>query len=412
MERNLGSLVDEAARAAPYEFFKRIRTEKPVYRLPGSDVYLITTHELIKTVVRDIKTFSNELPQGQTAHHNSSSAADRVLQEKGFGRRIKTIANHDPPGHYAFRRLMSGILSPTIIQGMEARVREDAQRLLDAIDTSQPCDVVEAVTLPLPLLVISDLLGVERSDFQTFKIWAAASLYQNKPPQTEEALVRDAELIAEMQHYLVGVMNDRRKNPRDDTVTRLVNAKLNDERLLTEKEILSILELFILAGAETTTNAMGNSLIYFIDNPSAEQAVREASGRMADVVEELLRLESSVTGIWRSVTCDTVLDGVPITAGSKLILAYGPSNWDEAIFDEPRQFVLDRPNIKDHFAFGSGIHVCLGNSLARLELKVMLEQWFTTFSKFKLAIDRSQIAYQPFMTLRGPTSLPLSLERH
>lgn len=412
MERNLGSLVDEAARASPYEFFKRIRTEQPVYRLPGSDVYLISTHALIKRVTRDIKTFSNELPEGQTAHHNVSSAADKVLEEKGFGRRVKTIANHDPPGHYAFRRLMGGILSPAIIKGMEGRVREDANHLLRAIDTSQLCDVVEAVTLPLPLLVISDLLGVDRSDFQTFKIWAAASLYQNKPPQSEEALVRDAELIAEMQHYLVGVVNDRRKNPRDDTVTRLVNARLNDERLLTQKEILSILELFILAGAETTTNAMGNALIYFIDNPKAEIKAREASDRMADVVEELLRLESSVTGIWRSVTCDTVLNGVPIAAGSKLILAYGPSNWDETAFQEPRQFVLERSNIKDHFAFGTGIHVCLGNSIARLELRVMLEQWFATFNEFKLAIDRAQIAYQPFMTLRGPTSLPLKLNRH
>lgn len=407
----LGTLEDAAARKSPYEFFGRIRAQAPVYRLPDSNIYLVSTHALIKQVVRDTVTFSNELPEGQSSHHNHSAKADRLLQEKGFGRRIKTIANHDPPGHYAYRRMMGGILNAETVAKMAKTTRQDVARLIEAIDVSKPCDIVEALTVPIPLYVISDLMGIERKDFLRFKDWAAAALYQNKPPQPEEALIRDAELIVEMQHYLVAIMADRRKHPRDDVITKLVQAKLNDERLLTDIEILSILELFILAGAETTTNAMGNAILYLAEHPEAEHTVRQSLDRINDVADELLRLESSVSGIWRNVTRDTELGGVAIAGGAKLILAFGPSNWDDGVFPDARAFDLDRPNMRDNFAFGSGIHLCIGNMLARMELRIFFELFLKAFSSFRLAVDRSEIDYLPFLTLRGPERIPLWLTR-
>lgn len=407
----LGTLEDTAARKTPYEFFGRIRTQAPVYRLPGTDIYLVSTHELIKQVVRDTATFSNELPEGQSSHHNYSAKADRLVLEKGFGRRVKTIANHDPPGHYAYRRMMGGILNAATVARMAKTTRQDVARLIEAIDVSKPCDIVEALTVPIPLYVISDLIGIERKDFLRFKDWAAAALYQNKPPQPEEALLRDAELIVEMQHYMVAIMADRRKHPRDDVITKLVNARLNDERLLTDIEILSILELFILAGAETTTNAMGNAILYLADHPAAERTVRGALDRIDDVAEELLRLESSVSGIWRNVTRDTELAGVPIAGGAKLILAYGPSNWDDSVFPNARSLDLNRPNMRDNFAFGSGIHLCIGNALARMELRIFFELFLKAFPSFRLAVNRDNIEYLPFLTLRGPERIPLWLSR-
>lgn len=411
MTQDLGTLYDPQVRRCPYEFFSGLRTNAPVYQLPGTEIFLIAAHDIIKKVVRDTKTFSNELPEGQTSHHNANAAADRVLEEEGFGRRVKTIAAHDPPGHYGYRRLISAILSPAMVRAMEPTVREDVRALIAKIDASRPCDLVDALTLPLPLYVLSDMLGVDRADFLKFKDWAAASLYQNKPPQSEEALISDARAVAEMQHYLTGVIEDRRKNPRDDTVTKLVEAKLNGERPLTNKEILSTLELLLLAGAETTTNALGNGFLYMMDNPGVIDTIRRAPDRMADIAEEILRLESSVIGIWRNVTADTAIEGVAIPKGAKLLLAYGPSNWDEQTFDAPRRFDIDRPNMKENYAFGSGIHTCIGNEVARMEMRVVYGEFFKAFSNLTLAIDRDDVDYQPFLTLRGPAALPVHLTR-
>lgn len=409
MSADLGTLYDDHVRHNPFSFFAKLQDQKPVYQLPGTDIFLVSSYQHIREIVKDVRTFSNEHPKGITSFHNFSRTADEILETQGFGRKVKTIANNDPPSHYLFRRLFSTIITPRLIRELENKIKRDVSDILDDIDTSRPFDIVHVLMTPIPLFVIAEIVGVDRSDYQKFKRWASATLYQNKLAMTESDIIEDVSQIAELQHYLVEVIRKRKAQPGGDAVSKFIATPVEGDKFLTEKEILSILELLIGAGAETTTNSIANALLYMIDNPDAEREIRQDPGKIDAFVEEMLRLESSVVGIWRFVTEDTVVGTQKIPKGSKILLSFLAADQDPEVFENPRIFNMDRNNLQQHIAFGSGIHTCPGNSLARMEMKAVFGELLRRYSTISLAVPRTEIEYLEFLTLRGPKALHVTV---
>ncbi|WP_250504220.1 cytochrome P450 [Caballeronia sp. AZ7_KS35] len=404
------SLVDPEIRRCPFDFYSGLRKHSPVAIMPGTDFYYVAEYDAAMSILLDMENYSNAFPAGETSFVNYCPEADKVLADKGFGRRVPTVVFSDPPLHTKFRKIVTEALRPSVVKAMEPKIRSVIQDLLDAISDGE-CDIVEAVLVPLPMYVLADWMGVDRDDYPKFKKWSLAANYTLQPPQPKEVLLKYAETIAEMQHYLVGMMKKRREAPREDLVTELLSVELGGERGLTDKEILSLLETLLVAGNETTTNAMGNGIFLLAKNPELQARLRADPSKVSSFIEEVLRIESSVTGVFRRAKNDVEVAGVKIPAGSKILVGIASANRDEKQFAHANQLDLDRERIRRHVAFGGGFHTCLGNQVARLEMQSFFEMFTKEFESVELAVPEQDVPYHDLMGLRGVSRLPLRLKR-
>lgn len=404
-----GSLVDPEIRRCPYDFYKNLRENAPVTIMPGTDFYFVSDFSIATTVLRDPERFSNEFPEGETSFVNFCPEADKVLAEKGYGRRVKTVVFSDPPIHTKYRRLVSDALRPSVVRGMEPKIRTVVHDLLEKMDHDGTYDVVKSLLVPLPMFILADWMGVHRDQYESFKRWSLAANYTLQPPLPKEKLINYAETIAEMQHYLAGMMVERRKEPKEDLISELLAADLGGERKLNDKEILSLLETLLVAGNETTTNAIGNALLVLSQDPELQKTLRADRSLIMRFIEESLRTQSSVTGVFKRAKVDIELGGVQIAAGSKIFVSLAAANRDEKQFEHADDVDLARGNLRGHLAFGNGFHTCLGNNLARLEMQVFFDLFLDEFESFSLAIPESEVKYLDLMGLRGLAELPLNL---
>lgn len=406
-----GSLVDPELRRNPYEFFKDLRKNHPVCIMPQTDFYFVATYDLAIEVLKNIEDFSNTFPDGQTSFVNYDPEADALLDEIGYGRRVPNVVFSDPPLHTMWRKIVSHTLRPSVVKGMEAKVREIIRHLLDEIGPDGVHDLVQSVFVPLPMYILADWIGIDREDYPKFKRWSLAANYTLQPPLSKETRMEYARTIAEMQHYLVAMMEDRRKNPREDMITYLLDVQLGGERPLTDKEILSLLETLLVAGNETTTNALGNALLMLTQDKQLEEELRANPYKVYPFVEEALRLETSVTGVFRRAMREVKVGDVTIPKDAKVFVSLACVDRDENKFPDAEQVRLDRPRMRDHLAFGYGYHNCIGKDLARLEMANFLSMFLEEFAEFELAIPLEEVKYHPLMGLKGVAELPMRLVR-
>lgn len=404
------SLISEETRRCPFDFYKNLRTTEPVAYLPELDAYAVSTYDLIQEVTRNPEIFSNKGPKkagGAKTAVNYCPAADELVTAKGLGRMAPTLANNDPPTHTAYRRLAQEAFRPTRIRQMGDYVSALTEELLDKIEGKREFDVIQELAIPLPMFVIADQIGVDRADFEKYKAWSEAYLYYYRPPKSDEALMQDAALVVEAQTYMQARMAERRVQPREDVLSDLVAAKFEGERLLTDKEIMSMLEFILVAGNETTTNGIGNGLWMMATQPELQKKLRADLTLIPKFVEECLRVESPAQALMRTTTQETVLGGVTIPADKQVLVMYASANRDEGQFANATEVDFERTNGRTHMAFGYGIHMCVGSELARLEMKVAFDAFLRRVPQFELAAPTDSLQYHYMYAARGLTSLPL-----
>jgi cytochrome P450 len=406
-----GSIVDPVLRRNPWAFFKALREKRPVGIMPGTDFYFVADYGHAIEVLSNVEDYSNAFPEGQTSFVNFDPEADALLAEIGYGRRVPTVVFSDPPLHTHWRRIIGNALKPSVIKSLDAKVHEIVEMLLADIKGDGVHDMVQAVFVPLPMYILADWIGVDREDYPKFKHWSLAANYTLQPPLPKETRMEYARTIAEMQHYLVAMMEKRRKEPKQDLISDLIAAQLGGERPLTEKEILSALETMLVAGNETTTNAMGNALLLLTQDKELEGKLRADPELIHPFVEECLRLETSVTGVFRRATREVEVGGVKIPKDGKVFVGLASADRDEHKFRHPDEVVLDRDRMRDHIAFGYGFHNCIGKDLARLEMVTFFKLFLETFKEFSLAIPVEEVKYHPLMGLKGLSEMPLNLVR-
>jgi cytochrome P450 len=260
-------------------------------------------------------------------------------------------------------------------------------------------------------LVIADQLGIDRELVPRFKVWSdalAARLGQMADVEEQKAIAR---AVMEYQDYILGVIEERRAEPRDDMISDLVNIQIDDGRNLNAAEIISIVQQFLVAGNETTTASLAGGLLSLIQQPLQMQQLLEDPSRLQNTIEEILRTETPSAGLWRSVTRDVEFGGVEIPSGSTVMLRYAAANRDEQVFDDAEKFDICRPNADSHIAFGKGTHFCPGAMLARKEMSVAMEKLLSRITNIQLAPGKNDLSHLPNMVLRGLKELHITFDK-
>jgi cytochrome P450 len=267
--------------------------------------------------------------------------------------------------------------------------------------------------------VIVDTLGVDRKDMADFKHWSDAMLAGNLDPLDNEGRAKVARAVIDFQNYFIPRIEERRKDPRNDLLSDLANAEIEDDdvegavvgpRKLTDAELLPIMSQILLAGNETTTNLIGNGLVLLLEHPEAMAEVRADYGLIPAFIEEALRYEPPAACTYRLVKTDAEVAGEKIPEGSMVVTMWGAANQDPEVFPEPRKFDIHRANAKRHLSFGTGVHFCVGSEMARVEAKVAFETLFNRLADIRL-VSGTELNIFPTFTTRGFESIPIEFDR-
>jgi cytochrome P450 len=395
-----------------YPTYDHLRDQEPAYRVPGTDEYVITRYDDIMHVLRHQKTF----PTG--ASKRRSAAAQQVYDRGGWER--MTPLGTNPPVHRHYRQLIDHFFTGP---GLE-RSRPFIERVIDEQFAGFERDgVVEwnsQYAVPVPVRVITHLLGLPDDDIPRLKQWSAAWIlpFVRRLQPDEDVWV--AEQVVEMYDYLADAIAAKRREPADDIITHLTQVEFTGDgsqpegRPLTDQEIITIVDHLFIGGNETTTFAMTSALwIMLRDEGRAaglDERLRADAGLIPNFVEEVLRLESPTQGLWRAVAADTEIAGVPIAAGSTVHLRYAAGNRDARMFECPHEVRLDRENSRRHLAFTLGEHHCPGADLSRLEQVLTLEHALRRLPNLRLAPGRNDFTHVPMFTMRALRELHLEFD--
>ena len=394
----------------PFPHYEAMRKEDPVHFIPGIGVYMVAKHDLVMQILRDPDTYSSKF--GGTGMPMDPSTRERFaeVQAEGYPR-VPTMLTADQPEHTRYRRLVSRAFHPKVIAELEPVVRAITVRLIDSWIKKGKIELVADFAVPLPVEVIAHALNVPDDRLADFKRWSDDSIAGIGTNISLEERLQAERGVNEFQRYFAEQIELRRSDPRDDILTNLLNARIDDEdsdvtdkRPLDMPEMLSIVQQLLVAGNETTTKMLTEMVRLLAEHPDEWAKVKSDPGRIEKVVEETLRLSTPTQGMWRVVARDTELAGVPLKKGSRLIIAFCSANRDEEVFANPDSFDPSRDNVRDNLAFGKGIHFCLGANLSRLEGKVALEELSKRLDTLSLSASNTFDYYPSFM-LRGLTRL-------
>lgn len=374
-------LVDPARYARngyPHELWSRLRAEAPVawIEAPGfKPFWAVTRHADVMAVSRRPGRFSSA--QGITLAR--ADVPEYAMPEM--------VVMLDPPRHVAMRRVVSARFTPNAVRSRRAEVERIGTEIIDAVTGDAPTgelDFVEQVAAPLPLAVIAWMLGLPRADWDLLFRLSNEVIGNNDPEYRREGESAGRALRrarGELHTYFRTLLDQRRAEPGDDLVTDLLDGRI-DGSPLTEEQLIVYCELLVEAGNETTRNAISGGLLALCEFPDEWERLRARPELLPDAVEEILRWVSPISHFTRVATEDCELRGMPVAAGDQLALYYASANRDEAVFDDPFAFRIDR-NPNQHLAFGFGEHVCLGAHLARAELTTAFALLLERFERFE-----------------------------
>jgi cytochrome P450 len=385
----------------PYPYYRALREYDPVHRMPDGS-YIITRYDDCETLYKDANTYSSDKKVEFFPKYGDTPL---------FEHHTTSLVFNDPPLHTHVRRAIAGALSPRAISEMESGLVELVERLLAQLERKNKeigqVDLIEDFASAIPIEIIGNLLGVPHEERGPLRGWSLAILGALEPVLTPEQTRIGNEAVREFLSYLKILTDARRRHPGDpdkDVLTRLINGE-HEGRKLTETELLQNCIFILNAGHETTTNLIGNALHAFQRYPEQMRRVMDEPALMRSAVEEVLRFESSNQLGNRRVVADTVLGGVAMKVGDLITICIGGANRDPKYFPDPDRFDVAR-NPNRHLAFASGIHVCAGMNVARLEGRIALERFLKRFPGYRL--DGAPVR-SPRARFRGFISLPVRL---
>ncbi|HET9078149.1 MAG TPA: cytochrome P450 [Acidimicrobiales bacterium] len=364
-------LFDPAVQEDWYPTYDWLRSNSPVWQLPGTRTFFLTRYEDVTHVLRRPDLFRRG--QGDdTPVKSRPTRSAAIYEQRGWPPRLPLAI--DPPDHRRYRELVDPFFSN---QGA-ARRRELIERvtndLIDGFCAGGRCEFVREFALPLPVQIITVLLGFDVADIPELKAWSEAWVLPFRGPLSEEEEIWVAERRVEFQHHIHDTIEQKRRRPDDSVISYLANdARFGGERPLEDGEIIGMIDHLYIGGNETTTFALTSGLWLLLSVPGVYDAVRRERTKVRNLVEEVLRLESPTQGLPRVAARDTDIGGVPIPAGATVHLRYAAANRDPEMFPDPEVLDLTRPNSARHVAFSLGETHCPGAGLSRLEQVVALE---------------------------------------
>jgi cytochrome P450 len=416
----------EAVQQCPHLYYRAMQEQAPVFNVPGTDLFMVTRHEMVTPILRDTQLFSSRF--GSAGEPARGEAATRIKEILATGwPQIPTMLTIDPPYHTRYRGTVASYFTPRKMAELRGPVEAIVDRLIDHLPVGE-FDLVPNFAVPLPIEAIAYILNVPSDRMADFKRWSDDSIANIGTAITDDQRVAAYHGIMEFQHYFAAQLERRRTEPQQDLMTDLVNALIDtdptpgvdgaeptpgEKRPLDMAEMLSIVQQLLVAGNETTTKALTEGTMLLAQNPEVFAKLKaDPAGYAPLVTEEVLRLSTPTQGMFRVATRDTELAGVAIPKGSRLVVVYAGANRDPNVWgDDPDRFDPDRPNLKEHLAFGKGIHFCLGAPLSRLEMQVAFERIGRRIERIELS-DDNEFRYFPSFMLRGLTGLTVTMEKN
>lgn len=411
-----GTLLDYRIQASPNYFYRELRTKDPVHFDEKLGMYLVSRFEDIQTVVQDPITFSSE--RGYKAQYAKGFQDEfkQILTQEGGGYFPDAIKT-DPPYHTRIRKLIEKAFTAHRVKELEPKIVEIVRGVVEAVAANGRADGIAEIAAPVTIKFICEQLGLGEVDERKIQDWSYAVVAQMGGMQTHEAMVANARLVCELQLFLIGHIRDRQANPREDMITDLVQARLDEEEGgggLTFEEIVSLVRALLIAGNETTATAIGHLLVLLATRPQVAEELHanaEDERYMNRFVEELLRWEPPSRGLTRMTTREVELGGKLLPEGAHLVLLWASGNDTESVFPQPRTFDMQRGNLGRHLSFGAGPHRCVGAALARMEIKVAAREIVRQLTDIRLLVPVDEIRFVPTFATHPIAELPLAFRR-
>lgn len=390
-----------AFKSEAYSIYEELRKEKPVFqvKMPNGDTgWIISRYEDAVSLLKDQRIT-------KSPHSLMTSK-----QFKSLSPEIKMINNHllssDPPDHTRLRKLIQKAFTSKMINSLQPRIQKITEQLIDKMITKSKVDIIKEFAFPLPITVISEMLGVPVKDQDQFHEWSSAVLYAfNRPDRFLEIHSKLIDFLT----YLKDLVEQRRYEPKDDLISELIKAEEEGDKL-SEEEIFSMIYVLMIGGHETTVNLIGNGIFCLLQHPEQLHMLKNDSSLINSTIEECLRFMSPVefaTNRWAKE--DIHLHGETIKTNEAILISIGSANRDSEKFNYPENFDITRKK-NEHIAFGQGIHFCIGFALARLEGQIALKTIFNRLPDLQLAVEPSQLEWQESFIVRGFKELPIRLK--
>jgi cytochrome P450 len=396
----LMALFDPRRVADPYPTYAWLREARPVWR-PVERVYVLSRHEDCAAVLRDPRFGRRD---------GGRLGLRRLGQEAGMPAErpaVRSFLMLNPPDHTRLRRLVARAFTPARVRDVGPRIEAIAAGLIKAASASTgPVDLIEALASPLPVTVISELLGVPSADYDRLVAWSDALARGLDPPFLTSAEDRERQQVAraEFGPYLADLIAERRRSPGDDLVSALAGVTDGGD-VLSEEELIATCILLLVAGHETTTSLIGSAVLGLIKNPDQLARLRAEPELMAGAVEEFLRYDPPVQLTARVALTDASIGALPVSADAALLMLVGAANRDPSLCADPERLDITRTPTH-HVSFGQGIHFCLGAPLARLETQIVLRLLLERPDDLRLA---GEPAWKENTILRGLRYLPVTV---
>ena len=387
------NIGDPAFLENPFPFYEIGRKLSPLF-VENIGLWMAFNHDECQAILRDAATWQSGM--------GAAAEADPTQPQP-------SLLGSNPPRHTRLRALVSQAFTPRMIEQLEPRLRQIAAELLDPVVARGEMDLVETLAYPLPVIAISEILGVEPEKRDQFKRWSdevVATLGTGAAGSPEEGEIRQS-TFDEIRDYFDMMCAERRARPRNDLISGLVQAEMDGEKL-TFDELLQMLILLLVAGNETTTNLIGNAMQEFIAHPDQLALIEADHALIPTALEEVMRIHSPVQATVRRASQDVEFKGKQVKAGQQILVWLAAANRDPEQFPDPLTFDVTRtPN--RHLGFGMGIHFCLGAPLARLEAKVATEELLKRAKNFR-RVDDAPLPRVPTFIMRGVKSLPIAFD--
>ncbi|MEN1936281.1 cytochrome P450 [Paenibacillus sp. 102] len=394
-------LASQEFKEDAYDIYKESRKSQPILFVNQSELgteWLITRYEDALAFLKDSRLKKNPENVFEKVEVNPFLSVDN-------GDYLTThMLNSDPPDHNRLRSLVQKAFTPKMISQLDERIQHIADTLLDHAEQKRSLNLVNDYAFPLPINVISEMLGIPKEDQEKFRVWSHAVI---DSPETPEE-IRETEMkLAEFITYLQYLVDIKRKNPKEDLVSALIQAESEGSKL-SARELYSMIMLLIVAGHETTVNLITNTVLALLENPSQLQLLKEQPELIDSAIEEGLRYYSPVevtTARWAAEPF--MIHDQEIQKGDMVTISLASANRDENVFVNPEVFDITRKNNR-HIAFGHGSHFCLGAPLARLEAKIAIATLLKRMPSIEIKGEREKIKWQGNYLMRSLEELPLS----
>jgi cytochrome P450 len=396
-DKQASPFASAAFKSDPYPLYARIRAETPVYVtvLPnGVKVYMITRYEDVQAALKDdrlVKNIDNARPPGLLRKISA-----------GLGFSNSNMLRADPPEHTRLRALAHSAFTPRVVNQMREHIQQIADQLLDAVQPAGRMDLISDFAFPLPITVITEMLGVPTADDAKFRQWSSGLIDSGVLSSESRQLVPE---LLPMVNYVRNLVDKRRKAPQDDLITKLIQAEYEGSHF-TQNEVIATTILLLVAGHETTVNLIGNGMLALLQHPDQFEELKQDPGLIKPAVEEMLRFVNPVQSVNRYAATDVEIGGTKIPKGSHVVLSLAAADHDLAYRSMPEQFNLAQGDTR-HVAFGQGIHYCLGAPLARLEGELAFTTLLRRLPNLRLAAPDQALDWRPAFELRGLHSLPV-----